>query len=163
MLAEISKREVGTRLALAGLSLIFGGSIYLFVRTPLYPSIAVLQEFIGLDYLNSFQVIFGSVPTLSHTFSFAILTSLFLPQSRASYALNSFSWICLESVFELWQNPLYRSYPLVDMIGSVMLCHDNCRGYFLLGTYDELDLGSIIVGGGLAWAYLIYSRRRDNE
>jgi hypothetical protein len=117
---------------------------------------------LGFSSLDSFRVITGSIPTFCHTFSFVIFTSIFLPETRVSYTLNLVVWIYIESVLELLQSDVCSGYRLTSKIAGIMLCNENCQGYFVLGTFDKIDLLSILAGGALAYSYLAFSRRRKS-
>ena len=151
-------RKLEGKIALAILSLIIGGLIYLFFRPPIYPIIEKLQKIIGLGHLNSFGILTGSIPTLCHTFSFIILTSIFLSDTQICITLNSVFWICIESILEIMQNLTYQNHQQIIISANFILFNDNFRGYFLLGTYDNYDLLSIIAGGILAYCLLTYLR-----
>lgn len=154
-----NRRGLTERMLLAILSLALGGFTYLLIRTPIYPLIDGLHETFALGYIDSLRAVTGSVPTLCHTFSLVLFTSIFLPDSRTSYALNTASWIGMESILEVMQGPLLQYDRLTGLIADSILCGENCRGYFLSGTYDLLDILSIIVGGSLAYFCLTRLRQ----
>ena len=152
------QRRIGT------LVLLFGVCFYMIERPPgtVYMLPAAFSLFEGAPVLLG--GLGGSVPTFCHAFAFTLLTAGLLGCSRAHAAIPCLGWLSTDLAFELGQHPALRhaaaeSIPLwlerLPVLG-------NTRAYFLGGTFDPLDLLSIVLATAAAYYTIIMTAKESS-
>jgi hypothetical protein len=105
------------------------------------------------------------VPTLVHTFAFCVLLAAIWASAKQVAVNVCVALIAFELLLELGQHDLFtRSIETilpVDSIDSQVLAL--VPRYFTNGTFDPLDVLSILVGGLLAIVVTRFSFRKDRS
>jgi hypothetical protein len=137
----------------AGLLLLAVGIlIYVTARPPdsvpriLSPLSRYLQTPWGPSYVTY------SLPTLTHTAAFILLTTAVLNCRLSCAAAVSAVWLVLELLFELGQHPALSAACAASVPGWLerLPGFEQLRAYFVLGSYDSLDLSAAVIGALLA-------------
>lgn len=134
------------------IGLVIGIAVYLFVRDP---RILYLNNFLDIPFISINQadnitffmnVYTGSIPTAVHAFAFSIFTALALGTNRKNIVLASIVWAVIDIFFEILQTIKDCSFILGKHILGDFLC-----AYISSGTFDWLDIASIILGSFFAY------------
>jgi len=147
-------------IVMAALVFLFGVSIYLLDRNPasVYFIPAFLSPHTGQTHL--FGALGYQLPTFIHVYVFILITALVTRQSVYSFAIITLSWLLIDSALELAQHadvsPLLLSYIPAWVQGIPVL--ENIPAYFRSGTFDVLDIYSIISGALAAFISLLISK-----
>ena len=119
-----------------------------------------------LSYNDQMSNVFGSLgnslPTFLHVYAFILLTLAIAAPSITKVLPICLAWFCLDSLFELAQ---------IDAIAQWIAAHsptsftgilflENASSYFLLGTFDVIDLLSIVTGTVAAYLTVTVLTRR---
>ena len=113
---------------------------------------------------NLFGVVGHSLPDFLHVFSFILLTAGISSCGKRGYRLICVSWLLIDSAFEFGQK--YLKQPIKNLPnwfdGIPIL--EAVKPYFIRGTFDYIDLISIVLGTIAAYIVLIkITEIRDNE
>ncbi|MDJ0808429.1 MAG: hypothetical protein QNJ78_16555 [Gammaproteobacteria bacterium] len=141
-------------IVIIGLSaLLMGIAVYLLDR----PSAQTyfIPEWISLfeETPRLFGLIGNHLPTFLHVFGFSLISCGLLTQSRFSPLGICLFWIALDGLFEIGQHPLISAC-IVQYIPAwfnQVIILENTQAYFLSGSFDPMDLVSILFGGILAY------------
>ena len=115
-----------------------------------------------LSFNNQKNRLFGNfgnqLPTFIHVYVFILLTAIVTPPSTTNNLLICSTWFFIDSLFEIAQiKPIaqwiVKNTP--DWFMSVPLL-ENTTSYFSNGTFDALDLLSILAGTIAAYITLIF-------
>ncbi len=147
-------------------TLAVGTLVYLTDRDPM-----LVPFFSGVSLYELTPSLFGiqglSLPTFTHVFSLSLLTAALLDTPRFSPLVVCASWLVIDLTFELVQHPLIVEHlsGAMDAGPAWFSVFEPVRRYAVHGTYDPLDLLSIVVGAGLALALisLLSGSRAGNE
>lgn len=142
------------------LALICGVIVYIFVRDTPSLYLLTLLEFGQTDSLQSADetpsallLFTGSLPTAVHTFAFTVFTALALGVSRRSHVVFAcFFWAAINTAFEFSQ--VADVCPDLLLLNQSLLGRVSCN-YISAGTFDWLDIGSVILGSFAAYLSLI--------
>lgn len=142
-----------------------GVLIYVFDRQPEF--IYFLPGWLSLNsHLGS---LFGSIgnhlPTFLHVYAFILLTVVAASPSISKLIPVCLAWFTLDSLFEVAQ---------IDAIAQWLAIHtpawfadipflENTTRYFLLGTFDVIDLLSIAAGTITAYITVSVLTRRGSK
>jgi|GEM_PF-3603338 len=148
------------KIALGSLALILGALVYILIRpsSNIYFITALnLNEFnLNLSYVPAWLY---SVSTGLHTFSMVLFSSIFVNATRFNDLLLVLSWILINVFFEAIQHPDIKDLLYYELI------HTDSLGYFIdnlsKGTYDSLDILSIIISGIISYFVLLILRKKD--
>lgn len=134
-------------------ALAVGVLVYVLDRRPEF--VYFLPEWLSLN--SSPVVYFGSIgnylPTFVHVYAFILLTVIVAIPAGIKLISVCLTWFTLESLFEVAQ---------IDVIAQWIARHtpdwvsfipflENTSNYFLMGTFDPLDLLSIVAGTLIAY------------
>ena len=115
---------------------------------------------------NSSSGVFGTLgnylPTFIHVYAFILLTVAVVAPAANKIIPICLAWLSLDSLFEVAQiDPLARwiaQHAPAWFSGIPFL--ENTAGYFMFGTFDWLDLLSIVAGTIAAYITIHISARR---
>lgn len=149
-------------LAIAIGALCIGVLVYVFDRQPEFvyflPGWLSLESQIG----GLFGRIGNYLPTFIHVYAFILLTVIVTAPSITKLIAVCLAWFTLDSLFEVAQfNPIAHwigSHTPAWFNGIPFL--ENTADYFLLGTFDVLDLIAIATGTFAAYLTIALMTRR---
>ena len=158
----VSEAPLSVRFALAGLGLMVlaaGCLVYLVDR----PAESVpFFRLVSLAHLT--PTIFGSVgqslPTFSHVFAFSLLTAACFGLRRNAALAACLGWCLIDLAFEIGQHDAVASRLSEWMLESRFGFLASANGYFESGTFDLVDLVSIVAGAAIAF---IVTRRAGSR
>lgn len=142
-----------TLLIIAIGSLAVGVLVYVFDRQSEF--VYFLPGWLSLNSMTG--AFFGSIsnylPTFIHVYAFILLTVVFAAPSTTKLIPICLVWFTLDSLFEIAQ---------LDLIATWIGNHtpswfngipflENTADYFLMGTFDPLDMLSIVAGTLIAY------------
>lgn len=151
----------------ASIALGVGLLVYLLDRQP--ETTYFLHHWIILT--NHSGLSLGSIgyhlPTFVHVYAFILLTAVVMtPGSVHAYSICA-TWFTVECLFECAQHASVASWIakiVPDWFNGIPF-FENTASYFLMGTFDSIDL--ISIGGGTVAAYLTIKlcqlKERQNE
>ncbi len=140
------------------ISLVIGVLLYLITRKldSLYLSNALHFHNLPAWFPNlisdELKLLFGSLPTAIHVFSFSILTALSLGLKERNILTACIIWAVINIGFEAIQ--ILDSCPLIfqaENIFNYTLC-----AYISNGVFDWFDVASALIGA--AFAYVLMSK-----
>lgn len=98
----------------------------------------------------SFGPLGGSLPSLTHAFSFTLLSALVLGATHRAALTSAALWLSTEVAFEVGQHPAIAARLDAPGLGS----------FFRYSTFDPLDLAACVVGVAAALLVLnVHSKR----
>ena len=111
---------------------------------------------------NLFGTVGESLPAFMHVFSFILLTAGVSSSGKKGYRVICLSWLLIDSAFELGQKYLKEPIKnLPDWFDGIPIL-EAIKSYFVLGTFDYMDLLSIVLGTVAAYIVLIkIAEKRD--
>lgn len=142
-----------------------GVLVYVFDRQPEF--VYFLPAWLSLNNITS--GIFGDIgyylPTFIHVYVFILLTVIIAVPSIAKLVPVCLAWFTFDALFEFAQ---------IDTIAQWVAAHtpawfigipflENTSNYFLLGTYDPIDLLSITAGTIAAYITVSVLTRRVSQ
>ncbi len=148
------------------LTLFLGSAIYL-IRSPC--SVYFVPKYfsyIGFpnDILNVVKIVGNNLPDFIHPFAFILITAgLISLDNRINQFFICIGWFLLESFFELGQHFKEAYLRIVPSWFDSVPILENTKNYFLYGTFDILDMLSIITGAVTAFIVLLITSKRRNE
>lgn len=98
----------------------------------------------------------GSLPTFLHSLSLTVITGGLTVARTSAYVWVSISWLLIHVMFELGQGYGRR---LVELDRVPLVSH--VRNYFVLGTFDEVDIVAAFLGCASALSILMLTRNRQ--
>ena len=142
-----------------------GVLIYVFDRQPEF--IYFLPEWLSFKSDNGsyFGIIGNHLPTFFHVYTFIILTTVITLPSIIKLVPICLSWLALDTLFEIAQIKPIAHWIASHVPGwfNDILFLENTLNYFILGTFDALDLLSIAIGTLAAYLTVaLLSRRNEN-
>lgn len=159
----MSKRSRIYQFIAAMFALILGLCIYLFDRNP--ETVYFISNRFSLE--GETNPIFGAIgnylPAFLHVYAFILLTVVVFAKSHRQILIICAGWLIIDSLFEIGQ---------VDFIAESIASHtpgwftgvpflENTSNYFLMGTFDILDLLSIAAGTLAAYITTNLSKERQ--
>lgn len=144
------------------------GAIFYVLARPAGQTYFVGKTGLDLSFYDSLPVLFillgSSLPTFVHVFSFILLTASFIYGSRKSYFYICLFWLLVDSIFELGQRfGRVVSEAIPSWFAGIPFL-ENCTSYFLRGSFDPMDIGSILLGTLSAYlVLLITTKEGENE
>lgn len=128
-------------------ALSIGLFIYLLYRQP--ESVYFIPNWLSLNHTPSPSPgnLTNYLPTFIHVYSFILLTVAVTGSSKYSIPI-CLGWLIVDSLFEIAQINFIANWIASNIPDwfSVIPVLENTSGYFIAGTYDYLDLVSIIIG-----------------
>lgn len=167
---QVSSPSAIVPLAVAGLALLIGVVIYVLDRSVEHVYFLTQWTTTGSNETVIFGQYFGTLgqnlPTFFHSYAFILLTMAVVVPYR-KYQRNIL-WVCIvwfviESLFEIAQ---------MDFIAHIIAnwvpagfnnipFFENTSNYFVTGTFDVLDLLSIVAGTLTAYLTIMYLYRKE--
>jgi hypothetical protein len=146
--------------------LLFGGAIYFIDRPPNQTGVFTLlpiwlSGYGALPRLPS--PVGSSLPTFVHALSFAMITASLCRPRAPSYAAICLVWLCIDVTFEIGQGPGRWITHMIPMSLDGVPFLGYVRRYFMLGTFDPLDLLAAFLGSATALPLLLLTRDRSLE
>jgi len=112
---------------------------------------------------NLFGRVGESLPAFMHVFSFILLTAGFSSSGKKGYRVICLSWLLIDSAFELGQKYLKEPIgKLPDWFDGIPIL-EAVKSYFILGTFDYMDLLSIVLGTVAAYIVLIKIGEKEDK
>jgi hypothetical protein len=145
------------------ISLLVGVMIYLVDRPP---NQTYFVSWIGsaISLHHVLPPLFGpfaqSLPAFVHVFAFALLTTGILACNRKGCMIACLVWLSVDVAFELGQKFGVWSSSLVPSWFEGISLLENTANYFLLGTFDFMDLAAIVVGTVAAYFTMMCTSER---
>jgi hypothetical protein len=143
-----------THLVIGLLVLSMGALVYVTLRSP---DLVYFTKYFGIHHVL-FDVqspllkwIGYRLPAFTHIFAFILITASFFKYSRRAYLAICAGWFLIDSIFELGQK--YKTFALslgFDFFDKIHFL-EGWRNYFLLGTFDILDLAAYALGAVMAF------------
>lgn len=135
--------------------LILGLCIYIFGRN-FIPVIAVPAD---IYIYNQFDVpgnFFGFLPSFVHPIAFCLLCAAFFKSNKLTYVTICLAWGGVHILFETVQSEMVYSWmlPIFDIFGRDNILIRYVEHYSRTGTFDIMDLLSVVVGCVVAF-YLL--------
>ena len=110
-----------------------------------------------------FTIVGGSLPSFIHALSFSMITSSLYPTKALIYALICLRWLFIGVIFELGQGPGKWIIQLIPDSMNKIPCIGSIQDYFLLGTFDVLDLLAVFLGSSTGFLLLLLTGDRRYE
>jgi len=128
-------------------ALLLGVMVYLIDRSP--SSVYFIPPWLSMS--DNFNQVFGILgnylPTFVHPLAFILFTSVFVEPNKRNILLICMTWLAIDGLFECAQIKIVAHW-LITFIpaftGIPVL--ENTRNYFIHGTFDVLDVLSIVLG-----------------
>jgi hypothetical protein len=146
--------------------LLFGGVSYFIDRPPNRTYVLTwlpiwLSGYGALPRLPS--PVGSSLPTFVHALSFSMITASLCRPSAPFYAAICLVWFCVNVTFEIGQGPGRSITQMIPMSLDGVPFLGYVRRYFLLGTFDPLDLLAAFWGSATALPLLLLTHNRTLE
>jgi len=153
---------------LIGLTALLIGALVYYIDRPPDQTYFVNRYSEDLSMHDRIPSLFGivgeSLPDFIHVFSFILLTAGVSSCGRKGYRVICLSWLLIDSAFELGQKYLKQAVEnLPDWFDGTPIL-EAIKSYFILGTFDYIDLLSIVLGTIAAYTILIeITKKRDDK
>jgi hypothetical protein len=145
------------------ISLPVGVMIYLIDRPP---DQTYFVSWVGstISMYHVLPPLFGafaqSLPAFVHVFAFALLSTGILACNRKGCMIACLAWLSVDVAFELGQKFGVWSSTLVPRWFEGIPLLENTANYFVLGTFDFMDLAAIVVGSVAAYFTMVCTSGR---
>lgn len=156
----MSRQSVLLIIAIGALAI--GILVYVFDRQPEF--VYFLPGWLSLNSMTG--AFFGSIgnylPTFIHVYAFILLTVVIAAPSISKLIPICLAWFTLDSLFEVAQLnsvAVWIGNHIPGWFDGIPFL-DNTANYFLMGTFDALDLFSIVAGTLAAYLTIIFTSRR---
>jgi hypothetical protein len=117
--------------------------------------------------LSLFGAFGDQIPTFIHVYAFILLTVVIAAASIARLTFICLAWLALDSLLEVAQMdaPAHWIAAHTPEWFSRIPFLENTANYFLLGTFDPLDLASIATGSLAAYltVHILQGRLHDEQ
>jgi len=162
MLLEINRKQF-----IIGMLTLSVGAIFYVLARPTGQTYFVSKTGLDFSFYDSFPALFilfgNSLPTFIHVFSFILLTASLFYCSRQSYFYICLFWLFVDSIFELGQRyGKIVSEAIPGRFASIPFL-ENCKNYFLRGSFDLMDIVSIFLGTLSAYLVLLSTTKVVNN
>lgn len=150
-----TRRETWILTGTGLLALAVGTLVYLIDRDP-----NLVPFFSHFSLYGLIPPVFGtkglSLPTFTHVFALSLLTVAVLGSRRLAALAVCCSWLAIDMAFEVAQHPAIATHlsAAIDAGPAWLSALDPVRRFAIYGTFDTLDLFSIFLGAGLAFALI---------
>ena len=143
-------------------ALCIGVLVYVFDRNA--ESIYLLPNWLSFNSTTGsfFGTIGNYIPTFVHVYAFILLTAAVAVPSITSIIPVCLSWFSLDSLLEVAQISSIARWIAMhtpDWFSGIPLL-ENTASYFMLGTFDALDLVSIAAGTLAAYLTVAITTRQ---
>ncbi|WP_295435155.1 hypothetical protein [uncultured Thiodictyon sp.] len=142
------------------IALVLGAAVYLLIRDP--DSLYIVRKvspvrgnlFFSEDLQKPLSILIGSLPTAIHTFAFSLFTSVAMGLRKPNVVISCVFWAIINIAFEFSQS--LKTCPAFLIDNEDQASFGIFCSYAVWGTFDWLDVGSIIIG--VLFAYLLLIR-----
>ena len=138
-----------------GLCLLAFGAIFYIVYRP--DNSAYFVEYLNIPQIISGNSPFGrwrdNIPTFAHTTSFCLISIGVINQTKLNKVII-LSWIVLNGSLEMLQNYKWLHSYVPTWFEEIFFL-ENTKSYFINGTFDWLDIVSILCGGLIAYILVL--------
>ncbi len=150
-----------TQIAIGGLALFVGLLVYLVDRSP--PQVYFLSK---LGFSSSLSHLLPNLPghagkilpAFLHAFAFILITGGLLACGKRGALLVTLSWFLVDSLFEVGQRFGARVAEVIPGWFDRLWLLEATRSYFLVGTYDPMDMVAIATASVIAYIILLRTR-----
>ena len=144
---------------LIGIAGLFVGLLVYLVDRPPDQTYFVRSYSYYISQYHSFPNLFGPIgnrlPAFVHVFSFILITAGLLSCGKRGCLIICLSWFLVDCAFELGQKfKIWSSNMVPDWFEGIPFL-ESSKNYFLLGTFDFLDLTAIAFGALMAYLVLL--------
>jgi hypothetical protein len=101
-----------------------------------------------------------SLPAFLHVFSFSLITASFFRYSKTTYTVICTGWLLVNCLFELGQKYKTQASRLVFDFFDKIPFLESTRNFFLLGSFDWLDVMAFVLGSVAAFLFLLVTTNR---
>ena len=154
------------RLIIGTAGLLIGCLVYIVDRPP--EQTWFLSN--GVTEISLYTVLpslFGSIgnylPAFTHVFAFILLTAGLTSCRKRWYMVICIPWFLIDCGFELGQRYKTSICGIIPGWFAKVPVLENTRDFFVNGTFDWLDLGSICLGTIAAYAVLAITHKTIRE
>lgn len=147
-----------TQITIGGLALFVGLLVYLVDRSPAQVYfLSKLKVSLSLSHLlpNFLGYVGKILPAFLHAFAFILITGGLLARGKRGALLVSLGWFLVDSLFEVGQRFGGRVAELIPGWFDRLWLLEATRSYFLVGTYDPLDMVAIATASIIAYIVLL--------
>lgn len=147
-----------TQIGIGGAALFLGLLVYLVDRSPAQVYfLSKLGVSSSLSHLlpNLLGYAGKILPAFLHAFAFILITGGLLACGKRGALLVSLSWFLADCLFELGQRFGARIADLIPRWFEQFWLLEAARNYFLVGTYDPLDMVAIATASLIAYIVLL--------
>lgn len=161
----MNRRFIVVLLTAAVGALAVGSFVYICDRNP--DHVYLLSDQVSLNnvYGNVFGLIGNHLPTFVHVYAFTLLTVAVAVPSICKLPTVCLTWFTIDSLFEIGQID-----PIAHWIGyhtpqafSAIPVLNNIENYFLHGTFDVIDVLSIVLGTLAAYLTVVAGTRGGHD
>jgi DNA-binding beta-propeller fold protein YncE len=149
---------------IAIIALFLGLQVYLYDRQPEHVYFLFHHFSLAHGQYSLFGVLGNYLPSFVHVYAFILLTVVVAGFSKARLIGTCVAWLVVASLFEVAQHPAVA--PIIAAAVPAWFTHvpilDNTAAYFLNGTFDPLDLLSIVLGTIAAYVTIVLTRNSVN-
>ena len=161
---HLSLRKYFAGIAVGLLALLVGTMVYLMDRPP-----EAVPFFSRWSLAHLTPGVFGSfgqsLPAFAHVFAFSILTAACLGFRQRSTMCACVAWCLIDLAFEAGQHasvaPVIAELVSTTFDGMPVLV--DASGYFTNGTFDLMDVASIVAGAIIAYSVALRLARRTSN
>ena len=144
-------------------ALLLGSLVYLVDRSPDHTYFVYNSGF-NISLYDTLPNIFGAIgnnlPAFIHVFSFILITAGLISCHKTGFLIICLSWFAIDCAFELGQrHSTWASSMIPDWFAHIPFL-ENTKNYFLLGTFDFIDLAAAAISAAIAYFILIATMKR---
>ena len=145
------------------IALFFGLTVYLIDRSP-EQTYFIYKIDSAISLHDILPPLFGPLgkilPAFVHVFSFALLTAGILACNKRGCVVACIVWLSVDVAFELGQKFGVWSSSLMPSWFEGIPLLENTANYFILGSFDVMDLAAIAAGSLVAYLTMMCTLER---
>ena len=149
---------------LVGLMALFAGLMVYLVDRPPDQTYFIYKIDSVLSLHHVLPPLFGplgkTLPAFVHVFAFALLTTGILACKRKGCMIACLVWLSIDVAFEMGQKFAVWSSSLVPGWFEGIPLLENTVNYFILGSFDFMDLAAIVAGSLAAYLTMMRTLER---
>jgi len=146
-----------------GLVVLALGTLVYLVDRPPDQTYFVSESRVDISLHEKVPGLFGrigrSLPTFTHVFAFILITAGLMNCRKRGCLIITVFWFAVDSLFEIGQKFSDTAVNLVPSWFSEIPFLENTDNYFKTGTFDWIDMATILLGALLA--YMVLMRTMD--
>ena len=157
-------RSINGSQLLIGIAALFVGLLVYLVDRPPEQTYFVHAYSYSISQYHSLPNLFGpigsSLPAFVHVFSFILLTAGLLSCGKKGCLIICLSWFLVDFAFELGQQfKTWSANMIPDWFEGIPFL-ESSKNYFLLGTFDFLDLAAIVFGTLAGYLVVLFTMEK---